>query len=437
MLLCAEILPFFEMKRLLILFLLRVCCTSQTSRIAYAINPGLNLLMNLRMVHITMAGGLTSESSFAFSSCAFALCGIDHHDLAAFCAKVSNSLLGRFGQKYAHITTPTLILSILAYRQPLQALVEEFRKAYKNAMAVGDIDWAVVSIAQVTNLGIFATERGRTLGDVQDEFQHNHQELSMYNHKLFSIYSCPLKEALCNLRRDEASSHMSDSSADISDPPTVYFTADQDNMVSVCASKNLRNSLRKIYSIRMWLSYLYRRYDLAAECATKHQEFAAGNPIYASIETIVETFYLGLVASAVLRDRLRFGSDSDFDVEQWKKILTDVTNKVSRWNQEDSSWNFQHKIDLLHAEQAFTDGDYPRAVEMYESSIKNAGKHSFINELALACERFGLFHQSIGNTMEAHKSLMLSEQHYRAWGATRKADDVHHLIQSIQSMPMM
>ena len=393
--------------------------------------------MNLRMVHITMAGGLTPESSFAFSSCAFALCGIDHHDLAAFCAKVSNSLLGRFGQKYAHITTPTLILSILAYRQPLQALVEEFRKAHKNAMAVGDIDWAVVSIAQVTNLSIFATERGRTLGDVQDEFQHNHQELSMYNHKLFFIYSCPLKEALYNLRRDESSSHMSDSSADISDPPTVYFTADQDNMVSVCASKNLRNSLRKIYSNRMWLSYLYRRYDLAAECATKHQEFAAGNPIYASIETIVETFYLGLVASAVLRDRLRFGSDSDFDVEKWKKILTDVTNKVSRWNQEDSSWNFQNKIDLLNAEQAFTDGDYPQAIKMYESSIGNAGKHGFINELALACERFGLFHQSIGNTMEAHTYLMLSEQHYRAWGATRKADDVQHLIQSIQNMPMM
>lgn len=433
MLLCAEI-YFFKMKTTTgtnLFSSLCVCCTFQTSRIAYAINPGLNLLMNLRMVQITMAGGLTPESSFAFSSCAFALCGIDHHDLAAFCAKVSNSLLGRFGQKYAHIAAPTLILSILAYRQPLQALVEEFREAYKNAMAVGDIDWAVVSVAQVTNLSIYAPERGKTLGDVQDEFRHNLQELSMYNHKLFSIYSCPLKEALCNLRRDES---VSDSSAGVSDPPTAYFTADQDHMISVCASKNLRNSLRKIYSNRMWLSYLYRRHDLAAECATKHQEFAAGNPMYASIETIVETFYLGLVASAVLRDRLLLGSDSDSDVEKWKKILTDVTNKVSRWNQEDSSWNFQHKIDLLHAEQAFTDGDYPRAVEMYESSIKNAGKHSFINELALACERFGLFHQSVGNTMEAHTHLMLSEQHYRAWGATRKADDVHHLV---QSMPML
>lgn len=387
--------------------------------------------MNLRMVQITMSGGLTPESSFAFSSCAFALCGIDHHDLAAFCAKVSTSLLGRFGQKYAHITAPTLILSIFAYRQPLQALIEEFRKAYKNAMAVGDIDWAVVSIAQVTNLSIFAPERGRSLGDVQHEFQHNQQELSMYNHKLFSIYSCPLKEALCNLRRDESSSHVSDSSAGISDPPTVHFTADQNHMISVCASKNLRNSLRKIYSNRMWLAYLYRRYDLAAECATKHQDFAAGNPIYASIETIVETFYLGLVASAVLRDQLRLGSDVDSNAENWTKIVTDVTNKVSRWNEEDSSWNFQNKIDLLNAERAFCEGNYPRAIEMYESSIGNAGKHGFINELALACERFGLFHQSIGNTMEAQTHMMLSEQHYRAWGATRKADDVHHLIQSM------
>eukprot|EP00563_Minutocellus_polymorphus_P009506 CAMPEP_0181023288 /NCGR_PEP_ID=MMETSP1070-20121207/1972_1 /TAXON_ID=265543 /ORGANISM="Minutocellus polymorphus, Strain NH13" /LENGTH=1457 /DNA_ID=CAMNT_0023100295 /DNA_START=2921 /DNA_END=7294 /DNA_ORIENTATION=+ len=402
-----------------------------TSRIAYTINPGLNLLMNLRMVQTTMAGGLTPESSFAFSSCAFALCSIDHHDLAAFCAKVSISLLGRFNQKYAHITIPTLILSILAYRQPLQALVEEFRKAYKNAMAVGDVDWAIVSIGQVTNVSIFAPERGRNLGHVQDEFLHNLQELSMYNHMLFSLYVSPIKEALSNLRYVESSSHVSATSAGVENPPTVCFTADQNHMVSVCASKNLKNSLRKVYCNRMWLAYLYRRYDLAAEFATKNQKFAAGNPIYAPIETIMETLYLGLVAFAVLRERVRLG-DSSFDGgEKWTKISTDVINKISRWNEEDSSWNFQNKIDLLNAEQAFTDGDYPRALEKYESSIGNAGKHGFINELALACERLGLFHQSIGNTIEAQMHLMLSKQHYRTWGATRKADDVHHLIQSM------
>jgi len=385
--------------------------------------------MNFRMVQITMSGGLTPESSFAFSSCAFALCGIDHHDLAAFCAVVSKSLLSRFGQKYAHITIPTLTLSILAFRQPLQALVEEFRKAYKDAMAVGDIDWAVVSSCQVTNLGIFAPERGRTLAEVQHEFLHCLQELGMYDHKLFTIYVTPLKEALCNLRHDEASSHMIDTSVGVANPPTVYFSADQDHMVSVCASKNLRNSLRKVYSNRMWISYLYRRYDLAAQCATKHQEFAAGNPMYASLETIVETFYLGLVACAILRERPSLEDESNSD--KWTSMSTDVLNKVSRWNEEDSSWNFQNKIDLLNAEQAFSYGDYPRAIAMYESSIGNAGTHGFINELALACERFGLFHQSIGNTVEAQTHLMLSEQHYRTWGATRKADDVYHLIQSL------
>ena len=384
------------------------------------------------MVQITMASGLTPESSFAFSSCAFALCGIDHHDLAAFCAKVSISLLGRFNHSYAHITIPTLNLSILAYRQPLQALAEEFRKANQDAMAVGDIDWAVVSIGQVTNLGIFAPERGRNLGHVHQEFFHNLQELSMYNHVHFSIYAYPLREALSNLRYDESSGHVSATSAGVGDPPTVRFTEDQNHMVSVCAGKNLRNSLRKIYCNRMWLAYLYRRHDLAAECAIKHQEFAAGNPIYVAIDTIVETFYLGLVAFAVLRERPRLG-DSSFDGEQWTKISADVIKKISRWNEEDSSWNFQNKIDLLNAEQAFTNGDSARALAMYESSIGNAGKHGFINELALACERLALFHQSIGNTIEAQTHLMLSEQHYRTWGATRKADDVHHLIQSMSS----
>ena len=180
----------------------------------------------------------------------------------------------------------------------------------------------------------------------------------------------------------------------------------------------------------MWLAYLYRRHDLAAECAIKHQEFAAGNPIYVAIDTIVETFYLGLVAFAVLRERPRLG-DSSFDGEQWTKISADIIKKISRWNEEDSSWNFQNKIDLLNAEQAFTNGDSARALAMYESSIGNAGKHGFINELALACERLALFHQSIGNTIEAQTHLMLSEQHYRTWGATRKAGDVHHLIQSM------
>jgi len=176
---------------------------------------------------------------------------------------------------------------------------------------------------------------------------------------------------------------------------------------------------RKVCSRRMWLAYLYRNYDFAAKMAAKIPEDCN---FYYGIERIPETFSLGLIAFALIR--------KGRDVERWTRISTDAMDKLSKWAV-NSEWNFQHKLELLKAEQAWTtSGDELRAADFYNAAIQTAGEHCFINEQALACERFAIFYGETGDLGNARKYFELAEGYYRDWGASRKAEDVLYLRQS-------
>ena len=96
-----------------------------------------------------------------------------------------------------------------------------------------------------------------------------------------------------------------------------------------------------------------------------------------------------------------------------------------------SSWNFEHKHQLLLAERAFIAGDMEVAAFSYEKSIQGARDRRFFNEAALASECSGLFHLEYGNLGEARKYLAMAEESYPFWGALRKAEDVRSRLQSM------
>ena len=355
--------------------------------------------------------GLTEESSFAFAACAFALCGLNNHSLASYCGKVAEYLVRVSNQKNGHIVVPSLNLSILAFRQPLQACIENFRHAYQEAMTVGDIDWGTIALFQVTNLGIFAPQRGKSLADVEKEYRSNIQEISMYNQKPFAAYCANLNELLFNLV-----STSNTGTATLS-PPVPVFTEEQDSVVSMYLAKKMLNGLRKVYANRMLIGYLFRDYRLAAEMASKHQDVSSRSMFVAPIENILESFTLALVAHALVR--------RGDNAERWSNVAAEATATVSKWAEEDSEWNFRHKADLLKAEAAYNLGDNDAAIKLYEAAIAGAGEHCFINEQGLASERFGLFYRAIGDEANARRYFEEAEGYYRTYGATRKADDVH------------
>jgi predicted ATPase len=402
------------------------------SRISYSSSPSLLILMSLRMVKITMDNGITPESSLAFGSLANVLCGMGFRDQSAFCSRVALALLNLFHNKHSQVVYLALNYSIHPYRSPAQACLDSSERAYSHGMSVGDPDWAYLNVACAVPMNIFAPNSSTKLGEVRSKVEGYVQELRQYKHHMIGFVQIFL-QALINFMSHPCPEQ-------INQDPTV-LTGDIMNQENVLAmaqqSLNLPTTekdaescpyplrtQRKINFYRLWLAYSYRRYDVVMEMADLvHQNVASSN-FYPSFEFALEIFYVGLAAYVIIR---RCGDNDN----KWLSIANDMTERMEVLAGTECAWNFLHKYELLRAEQAYNAGNVETAISAYDLAIQKAEEHKFINEQALAAESAALFYMEQDQLGHARKHLHLSESLYRAWGAQRKTDDVHCLLQEV------
>ncbi len=382
-----------------------------TARIAYNSNQNFFSLPVLRMINISLTNGLCPESSFAFASAAFLLCNHGHRDLATHCADIALALLKKFDRQYEHVVLLILGLSIHQYRQPMQACLDQIRQAGRLAIASGDVMWGIATIGFIAFNNVWVVERGKTLEDVEAEMRSNIQEWSTYKH--FSMDFVMLSfQAVLNLIAD------ADPSDEPNADPSVLTgeSMNQDDALAVFEKMNLVTLKREMFHLRLYLSYLFHRYDVASEMYRLYKEVAESGQIFPTVEVVSVTLYSGLLAAAMLREG---GDDS-----VWRPVATDSIATMKDFADKDSEWNFRHRYDLMRAELAAVDGDHEVAITAYQASIDNAKKHAFINDQALATERMGLFFLNKGNLTEASNYLKQASELYETWGSIRKADHV-------------
>ena len=145
---------------------------------------------------------------------------------------------------------------------------------------------------------------------------------------------------------------------------------------------------------------------------------------YASFEYIQEAFYLGLASFWIVRQ----GDDDPSGT--WLSLGRDLASKMKGWAENCSSWNFSQKYHLLSAEQAFAQNEIELAISSYNKAVAEAKEHKFINEAALASECSGLFYLDQGNLIKVQEYFSSAEEAYRNWGALRKAEHVHSIMES-------
>lgn len=91
------------------------------------------------------------------------------------------------------------------------------------------------------------------------------------------------------------------------------------------------------------------------------------------------------------------------------------------WTEQGSSWNVQHKLLLLEAEEHFSNNKFEAAEKCYQNAIASAKSHKFINDEALACELAAKFYLARGDSASSLKHFNLAHQRYFQWGALAKA----------------
>lgn len=124
-------------------------------------------------------------------------------------------------------------------------------------------------------------------------------------------------------------------------------------------------------------------------------------------------FYYGL---ALLQVR---GSSRREEWERRRKIAS-ILRKMRKWAAR-APMNFQHKYDLLRAEQLAGAGKPYAAQQAYDAAIAGAKNQQYLQEEALANELAAKFHEAHGRHTAAYAYMRRARYNYERWGAAAKA----------------
>ena len=93
--------------------------------------------------------------------------------------------------------------------------------------------------------------------------------------------------------------------------------------------------------------------------------------------------------------------------------------------------NFSNKLELLEAENYGVHHHHYEARKCYDAAIKAARKNKFIHEQGLACEKAGLYYNSMQEHEKALEYLNQSRECYEKWGSSVKVEFIERELQKV------
>jgi tetratricopeptide (TPR) repeat protein len=193
----------------------------------------------------------------------------------------------------------------------------------------------------------------------------------------------------------------------------------QDLQTSLMKEQSNKHAEGVIYINAVWLSYLFGDYNRAGDFAEKIlKDFS--DPM-SQMEELIRSLFCGLTWLALAKETKN---------KKLKKLAIQQMSKFKKWSQH-APFNCLQKLYLLKAEYAVLQKRYSKAERYYDEAILLSRKHGYLNDEALAQERFGIFYSDRLNIGAAHEHLTYAEELYRKWGAQAKVDHVRSEIRAI------
>jgi signal transduction histidine kinase len=120
------------------------------------------------------------------------------------------------------------------------------------------------------------------------------------------------------------------------------------------------------------------------------------------------------------------GQARETDGEERDALLREL-DEVTRWlaaRAADAPTNFLHLLRLVEAERAWAVSDFRAAVLAFDAARREAGRHQRPWHRALIAEREARLYLAHGVEHTGYELLAEARQHYLAWGATAKVDQL-------------
>ncbi len=366
---------------------------------AYLAAPKLYPIICYQQVRLSVAYGNSDLSAYAYASYSMILCGIlNDIDAGYQFGKLALTILDKYNNK--DFTAKVLMLVNVCARhckEPARNTLDPLKLAVKNGMKSGDIEYACYA-SMFRNTYLFLI--GERLDKVYEEGRQSLDIMLKFHQQYQSHYMQIWLQLFDNLRAK-------------TDEPYIlkgeFF--EENELVAQLEKQNNTLSLFAVYFAKALLCYIMRKPVealLNAELAERH--IMGGN---AFLHYTTYKFFYSLILLA------NYDSANKNAKKRYLTQLQKNQAQLQLWVAHAPS-NYQHKYDLINAEQARLAGKVHQAMAAYEQAIQGAKQQGFLQEEALANELAAEFYFSIGIEKIARVYLADAHYAYRHWGAALK-----------------
>mmetsp|Transcript_172 Transcript_172/g.590 ORF Transcript_172/g.590 Transcript_172/m.590 type:complete len:351 (+) Transcript_172:2-1054(+) len=304
------------------------------------------------------------------------------------------------------ITTCRAHILVFHHTSPLHESIAPLRASYKNAMRVGDTETASLSLCSETS---FPFMLGKNLERLEESCHLTLKQVSQMRTTASVTYLRMMLQAIHNWTGQSENTVVL--KGDIVDEDDLLLPSPID--------------VALFHYIKSYLFAVFGSFERGAELAIqKTDEFAKASPGNAA--AVHDTFLRGIPLFAMARrtKQAKYKNHA-------KKILKTVKGWISKGNP-----NVKHYVSLFQAEQSALDKKYDAAENLFREAIRVAGRGGYVQDAAIANERYADFLQSISDEIAARERIEQAIRFYKSWGAHRKVAMLQQCYDIEPSVPL-
>ncbi|MEH2285311.1 MAG: AAA family ATPase [Nostoc sp.] len=376
---------------------------SNIMSVAYQVAPNLLPLLTFMQVDLSVQYGNATESTYSYVQYGLMLVAMLRDVDAGYrFGQLGMNLLQHIdARKLAAKTIFGFNVSLRHWQEPAKDTLDGFLQAYASGLETGDLEYVALSLLCYSYTAYFT---GQELSALKQTMDAHRQVIQQFRQDSYLHIQSIYYQAVLNLLEPTAQADRLSSK-----------NYDEDEMIQFHLEANQLLALCQLYFNKLFLSYLFHRYEQALLNARLTEQYLGA--AVGLMHVPLFSFYDALVRLAIYPTASK---------PEQAAILDRVSahqNKLQEWASYAPS-NQAHRCALVAAERCRVLGEKAQAIELYDRAIALAEENDYIQEEALANELSAKFYLDWGKQRIAGEYMTQAYYGYARWGAKAKVVDL-------------
>ncbi len=370
---------------------------------AYQVAPALLPLLSFVQVELSVQYGNAAESTYGYGQYGMMLVALlKDIDAGYRFGQLGIDLLQRIdASKLAAKTIFGFNNALRHWQEPAKNTLKGYLNACASGLETGDLEYASLSLMCHGYTAYFS---GQELSALKQTMDDHRQVIRQFHQDGYLCIQSIYYQAVLNLLEPTAE-------------PDRLCSQDYDEtvMIALHLKANQGLALCQLYLNKLFLSYLFHRYEQGLENARLTEQYLGA--VAGFMHVSLFSFYDALLQLAI------YPTVSETEQLSILDRVTAHQEKLAQWAVHAPS-NQSHRCALVAAERCRVLGQNAEASEHYDLAIARAKANDYVQEAAIANELAARFYLGWGKERIAQHYLIEAYYGYAHWGAKTKVADL-------------